>query len=115
MGDLQYFIGPVSFIAAAFVVRELFIRYVRDARVCPIWSDTLNTLMDADAEVGCYGITTKIGNVKVWTANWPFAYGHEATDGDYAMPNYATQKRLRDYIARKRAIKMFDELKAPHA
>lgn len=115
MENAKYFIVPLLIIfgilATIFILRVLFLRFVRTERTCPIWSETLNLLMDADAKISEAGRTTKIGPVFVWTSDWPTSYGHEYISGDRAVPDYATQKRLRDYISRKRGIEIFEQVR----
>jgi len=62
------------------------------------WSAKLNKLMDENAEVtvsGCFGI--KLGDVFVWTANYPYAYGSRMGIND-GLPSRKTAVRLNYYI-----------------
>ena len=78
--------------------------------VCPIWSDTLNELMDADVDVLEGDLTSNLGPASVNTGS--LEYGSKNTYSQKIYADRRTQKRLREYIARKRAIKMFDQVKA---
>ena len=84
------------------------IRRNHQYRVCPAWSAALNRLIDAVLEEGLplkpgceRGLTHKFGNVVVWTANWPSAYGHPYMTrclDETAVPDPITLHRLRDLV-----------------
>jgi hypothetical protein len=68
-------------------------------KVCPIWSRTLNALMDADVEVSFSPSWTTLGNVQIYTGGNDSEYGRALLRND--NPDRATQKRLKEYFAYK--------------
>ena len=76
---------------------------IRDTRACPILSAKLNELMDEKADVeDVNGYWTKLGNLTLWTANYPFGYGSALGDESELLPNRRTVKRLHSYITTAR-------------
>lgn len=68
-------------------------------KVCPIWSETLNALMDAEVPVRVSYDYCELGPVRIYVGDYPSDYGHESLKRDY--PDRLTQKRLKEYIAYK--------------
>jgi hypothetical protein len=107
--------GLVVVVTALTLGAMLFIGYVRGeiyhaTRVCPIWSETLNELMDSDVPVERRPAQdwVALGPVIIFVGDYPDNYGHESGHRDY--PDRKTQKRLKEYIARKHAIEIFDKV-----
>ena len=73
------------------------IQYQR--RVCPIWSDTLNVLMDSNVDVVIGHEWCTLGTVRVYIGEYPSDYGHQHGRNDY--PDRTTQKRLKEFLAYK--------------
>lgn len=100
----------IFFFGTMITVEYLRREFHHNSRVCPIWSDTLNELMDSDVPVERRPAKNWIalGPVLVFVGDYPDDYGHESEHRDY--PDRKTQKRLREYIARKHAIDIFDKV-----
>lgn len=91
-------------------IRHIRVEFYHNSRVCPIWSDTLNELMDSDVPVKRRPAKNwvELGPVVIFVGHYPDDYGHEFEHTDY--PDRKTQKRLREYIARKHAIDIFNKV-----
>ena len=74
----------------------------------------LNVMMDADAPVKVGEHETQIGDLRIWTSNWPYAYGRVQGMGD-PMPFPLTRVRLRKYIARKVAEREIEKMRGAAA
>lgn len=64
------------------------------------WDKKLNDLIDAGAPISNASVySIKLGDVRIWTGNWPYAYGHPyGTPVDEMLATVRTRKRLRSYI-----------------
>lgn len=66
------------------------------------WDKRLNELLDTNPEVTDYsGMTVKLGGIRIWVSNYPYAYGNpwvDHTDIDI-LPLHKTRLRLREYLA----------------
>jgi hypothetical protein len=91
------------------VVGPLLVLVCKEFVSCPIWSETLNTLMDADVEVGvhAYRDEARLGPASI-RLTYPYSFG-ESLEGLKAKPNLKTKMRLRKYIARKQGISLFEK------
>lgn len=72
------------------------------------WDATLNEILDNAKEVGLSTYTTTIDGVRIWTSNWPYAYGSFYHNGsNEGVPSIKTRHRLRKLIeaGRKQQLK----------
>jgi hypothetical protein len=92
------------------VVGPLLVLVCKEFVACPVWSETLNTLMDADAEVGVHAHRdeARLGPASIGLKH-PYSFG-ECLKGLKARPNLKTKRRLRKYIAFKQGISLFEKV-----
>ena len=79
--------------------------------VCPIWTETLNALLDSDSPISKNtGETVTIAGVRMYLDGRRSEAG-ERTD-THQKVDRATQKRLREHLARKDAIEILKRAEA---
>lgn len=105
----------LALVALVIVGVHLFDRMEREYRyaktVCPIWTETLNTLLDSDSPISKnHGETVTIAGVRIYLDGWRCEAG-ERTDTRQKIDR-ATQKRLREHLARKDAIEILKRAEA---
>jgi hypothetical protein len=92
-------------------IKQLF---HREYKKCSVWSNVLNQLMDNGVDVTILGRYAQLGPIKIYideTCDYRERYG---SDYDYreflrTVPDSRTRKRLKQYVVKKRAIKIFDD------
>jgi hypothetical protein len=77
------------------------------------WDKTLNELLDKHEIYYYNGFVARIGRARIWTTNWPFAYGSLVDDdlNDLSgLPKVATRKRLKAKLKRRTIDKVYNGL-----
>lgn len=69
-------------------------------KTCLIWDKALNEILDKNPNVVTGPYETKIGDLSIWTSNYPYSYGHPSNSSNM-LPLPITRVRLRNYIAKK--------------
>jgi hypothetical protein len=73
--------------------------------VCPIWTDTLNVLLDSDSPITHHhGESVSIAGVRIYLGGYRSELGQRTDTGQRV--NRSTQKRLKTYLAQKDAIEI---------
>ena len=75
--------------------------WLRQGKVSHSYDDALNDAMDKQGVIKIVNQHHgQIGNIKVWIANYPYAYGFPAVQSlpPYTLPRRATAKRIRRLI-----------------
>lgn len=65
----------------------------------PDWDEFVSMAIDTGDITEITHHTCKVGGIKTWISNWPYAYGHPYEGGfTEILPYVATRKRLRRSI-----------------
>lgn len=84
--------------------------WIQNHRTSYKWDYALNRLLasDLDVDVVAGGHLAKIGDMKVWVANYPYCFGHPNNPFAAVLPAPLTRRKLKRIVG-VNAIKPEDE------
>lgn len=94
--------------------RILPLYWFQNSATCPLWDKALNEALGRYPVENVTGYSCSVGPLKVWIANWPYAYGSDQNgSSEELLPKVATRKRLKkavDAVYRERRLAYYQHL-----
>ena len=79
--------------------RLVFGPWLQNSKTDWQWDELLNKALDQHGVERSGSYLVKVGKIKVWVSNWPYAYGSPYFPFErHYLPSVKTRRRLRDMI-----------------